>query len=89
VVRFTTGLQSQTAELLNRNLLDLIEIHFIAPAIIKLRSTGRGVVRHSGGIFERAAIFQIRRDAGCPEGVIANERLDAGVARSPADHNRF
>jgi hypothetical protein len=35
--------------------------------------------------FEFAAVLQIRRDAGRPEGMIADPRLDAGRFRPPAD----
>src|SRR5258708_4573202 len=67
---------------LNRNPLHLVEAHVVAPAIVGLRGAGRGVVRHRGGVFQRAAVFQIRRDTGRPEGVIADLRLDAGLARA-------
>jgi hypothetical protein len=53
----------------NRNPLHLIEAHLVAPAIVELGGAGRGVVRH-GGTFEHTAVFQVRRDAGCAEGVI-------------------
>jgi hypothetical protein len=56
----------------NRNPLHFVEAHLVAPAIVELRGAGRGVVRHGGRIFERAAVFQIGRDAGRPEGVIAD-----------------
>jgi len=42
------------------------------PSVIELRRARRlvpgNVLRH----FERTAVLQIRRDAGCPEGVIAD-----------------
>jgi hypothetical protein len=62
-----------------RNPLHLVEAHVVAPAIVKLRGAGRGVVRHRGGVFERATVFQIGRDAGRPEGVIADPGVDAGA----------
>jgi hypothetical protein len=39
----------------NRNLLHLVEVHLVAPAIVELSCAGRGVVRHGSGIFERVA----------------------------------
>jgi hypothetical protein len=57
---------------LNRNALDLVEAHLVVPAIVELGGAGRGVVRHGGGVFERAIILQIRRDAGRRESVIAD-----------------
>ena len=44
------------------------------------------MVRHRGGLFERAAVLQVGRDPGRPEGVIADLRLDAGRRGAPADH---
>jgi hypothetical protein len=44
------------------------------------------VVRHSGGFPQRAAILQIRRDAGRPEAVIADRRGDAGRLGAAADY---
>src|ERR1700678_1664724 len=70
----------------NRNPLHLVEAHLVAPAIVELRGPGRGVVRHSGGVFERAAVFQIGCNPCRPEGLIADLRLDAGAGGAPADH---
>ena len=59
-------------------------LHLVGPAIVELRGAGRGVVRHRGGVFERAAVFQVGGDAGRAEGVIADLGLDAGgAARRP------
>jgi methionine synthase II (cobalamin-independent) len=44
------------------------------------------VISHRGGVLERAAIFQVRGDAGRPERVIANGRGDAGRARAAPYH---
>ena len=44
------------------------------------------MVRHNGGVFERAAVFQVRCDARRPKGMIADLGLEAGVAGAPADH---
>jgi hypothetical protein len=67
----------------NRNPLDFIKVHLIALAIVELRRAGRGVVRHGGGVFERAAVFQVRRDPGRTEGVIAD--LGPGTASERED----
>jgi len=36
--------------------------------------------------FKRAFVLQVRGDAGCPEGMVPDPALDAGVARAPLDH---
>ena len=33
--------------------------------------------------FKRALVLQVRGDAGCPEGMVPDPRLDAGAARAP------
>ena len=48
---------------LNHDPLDLIEGNFIPGAIVKLRCARAFVRRHELGVFERAARFEIRRDA--------------------------
>ena len=52
----------------------------IGPPVIELRRAGGGMVRHLRGLFEFAAILQIGGDAGAPEGMIADGRLNAGLA---------
>src|SRR5215472_6012337 len=37
-------------------------------------------------MFERAVVFQVRCNAGCAEGVIADPGLDTGVGRAPLNH---
>jgi hypothetical protein len=64
----------------NRNPLHLVEAHLVASAIVELCGAGRGVVRHGGRVFERAAVLQVRRDSGRPEGMIADPGLDASGA---------
>ena len=44
------------------------------------------MVRHGGGLFERAAVLEIGRDPGRPERVVADLRLDVGRRRAAADH---
>src|SRR5580693_8606988 len=70
----------------NDDPLDLIEAELVAPAIIELRSARRGVVRHRGGLLERAAVLEIGRDARRPETVVAELGDDASRRRAPADH---
>src|SRR5271169_2715288 len=71
---------------LDHNPLDLIEAELVAPAIVELRRARRGVVRHRRGLFQRAAVLEIGRDAGRPEAVVAEFGCDAGTGRPPADH---
>jgi hypothetical protein len=56
------------------------------PAIVKLRRARRSVVRHRGGVFERAAVLQVRGDPRGAERVVADFGVDAGTGGSPADH---
>jgi hypothetical protein len=56
---------------------DLVGAYLVAPAIIGLRDVNRGVIRHRGGVSQRAAVFQVRGRARCAERVIAN--LGAGL----------
>jgi hypothetical protein len=58
--------------------LDLIEAELVAPAIVELRRARRGVVRHRRGLFQRAAVLEIGRDARRPEAVVAELGRDAG-----------
>jgi len=75
--------RSKTLTKSNRNPLDLVEVHLVATAIVELRGAGRGVVRHGGRVFERAAILEVRGDPGCPEGMIADLGLDPGAGGAP------
>jgi hypothetical protein len=70
----------------DRDALDFIEADLIAPTIVELRRARRRMVRHGRGLLERAAVFQIGRDSGCPEAVVAELGFDAGCGRTPADH---
>ena len=42
--------------------------------------------RHFLRVLERAAVGEIGGDAGCPETVTADRRVDAGRERTTADH---
>lgn len=44
------------------------------------------MVRHGGGLFQRAAVLEIGRDAGRPEAVVAGFRGNAGGSEAPPDH---
>ncbi len=63
--------------ILNNHALNLIKAHLVAPSIVKLRRTGRGVVRHARRFFERPAVLQIGGDAGRAEALIADLGGDA------------
>ena len=54
--------------------------------VIEPRGSGRGVVRHCGGVLEGAAVLQVGGDAGRTERVVADLRADAGGDRAPANH---
>src|SRR5271170_835889 len=83
---FIGGGSLNVSALSNSYAFNLIKTDFIPPAIVELRRAGRGMVRHRGGLFERAAVLQVSGDAGCPEAVIAELASDAGCRRAPADH---
>ncbi len=68
------------------DLLYLIEAEFLAPAVVELRRARRCVVRHLRGLLQRAAVLQIRGDAGRPEAVVAEPGGDASRSGTPADH---
>src|ERR1700677_3760026 len=70
----------------NPDPLHLIEAEFLAPAIIQLRRARAGMVRHLRRLFQRAAVFQIGRDSGCPETVVAQPGRNAGRRRTSADN---
>ena len=70
----------------NQNSLDLVEAQLFPPAVVKLSRADAGVICNRGGIFECAAILQIRRDTRGSEAVVPNLRLDASCAGPSADH---
>jgi len=45
-----------------------------------------GMIRHRRGLLQRAAVLEIRGDAGGPEVVIADHGLDAGGFGPPTNH---
>lgn len=59
---------------LNHNPLDFVQGNLIARAIVQLRGTRRFVRRDRLRVFNRPAVLQVSRDAGCPEGVAADLR---------------
>ena len=70
----------------NQNALHLVQAHVVAPPVVELGCPRGGVVRHGGGLFERAAVLEIGRDARRPKRVIADFRPDIGRCRAAADH---
>ena len=47
------------------------------------------MVGHGGGLLQRPSVLQVSRDAGRPEGMVADLGLDAGHLGAPADHVRW
>jgi hypothetical protein len=84
VCRDISGIKQRLLHLSDHNPLDLIETHFVAPAIIELRRARRGMVCHRGGLFKRAAVLEIGSDPGRPEAVIAELGFNAGRRGAPA-----
>ena len=66
--------------------LHLVERDFLGAAVVKLRRARRGMVRHLRGAFERPAVFEVSRDAGRPERVVADARKDISGFGAPLDH---
>ena len=62
---------------LAENALDLVQADLIIAAVVELGGAGRGAVGDHRGFLERAAVLQVSRDAGSPEGVVADFRLNA------------
>jgi hypothetical protein len=71
---------------LDRNALHFVEVDFVAPAVVELCGASRGMVRHGGRVFQRAAILKICGDPGCTERVISDGGLYANGRRAPTDH---
>jgi len=70
----------------DQNSLYLIERHLVAPPVVELRGARAGVVGHGSGLLQRAAVLEVRRNAGGPETVVADLGLDAGRRSPPANH---
>ena len=71
---------------LNRNPLDLIERDFVAGPIIELGGARTFVRRHRLRVLQRAAGFEIRRDARGAKGVAADPASRAKVGGAALDH---
>ena len=67
---------------LDLDALDLVQAHLVVAATIELRRAGAGVVRHGGGLLQRAAVPGIGRDPRRPETVVADLDDDAGRRRA-------
>ena len=61
----------------------LIQGNLILAAIIQFGRARRLVIGNLLRDFERAAVFEVRGDAGGAERVVADLRFDAGSGRSP------
>lgn len=70
----------------DRNALDLVEGNLVLPPVVELRGPGAFVVGDVLRGFKRSLVLQVRGDAGRPESMVPDPRLDAGVARPPLDH---
>lgn len=70
---------------LNSNPLHVVEAHILGTAMVEPRGARVGMVCHLARLLQRAAILEIRGDAGSSEGVIADRRGDAPDLR-PAAH---
>jgi hypothetical protein len=68
--------------------LNLIEADVVASPVVKLRGARGGVIGHRRRILQRAAAFQVRRDAGCAERVVADRRANPGRLGT-APHHRI
>src|SRR5205085_1679620 len=71
---------------LDRDPLNLVKRQLVSPTVIKLRRARAGMIRHCGRLLERSSVFQVGRDPGRPETVIAELRCDPGRHGAPADH---
>src|SRR5829696_4569951 len=58
----------------------------VAAPVVKLGRAGRGVIGDHGGLLQCAAVLQVGRDAGGPEGVIADPGPEARRPRPALDH---
>jgi hypothetical protein len=72
--------------LLNRDPLDLIERDGVVGPVVQLGGARAFVCRHCLRVFERAAGFEIRGDAGRAEHMAAELDLEARFGRAPSDH---
>ena len=60
------------------NPLDLIECNCVASAVVKLGGARRFVVGDGLGVLDRAAVFQVGGDTGCPPRVATYLNGQAG-----------
>ena len=72
---------SRKAGSLNQYPFDLIERNLVLSAVVELGRARRLVVGDVLRGFERALVLQVPGDAGRPEGMVPDPRLDAGAAR--------
>jgi hypothetical protein len=70
---------------LDRDALDLVERNLVLPTVVELGRPRRFMVSDLLRYFQLPAVPQIGRDAGRPEGMIANACFNAGRFGAPAD----
>ena len=63
-----------------------IPVTVIFPTLRPLRRCAAGMVRHLCGLLQRAAVFEIGRDSGRPEAVIADLLSDARGGAAARNH---
>src|SRR5260370_24449289 len=76
---------SVTGVFLDGDSMNFIERDFVIAAVVELGCPWRFMVGDLLCHFQLAAVFQIRRDAGRAESMIADPRFDACRFRAPAD----
>jgi hypothetical protein len=57
-----------------------------APVVVELGCAGGGVISHRCRILQGAAVFQIRRNPGRAEAMVADPGIDAGRSGAALDH---
>jgi hypothetical protein len=70
----------------NPDLINLIQVHLVAPPVVKLRGARAGVVGHGGRLLQCAAVPEISSDAGCPKAVVASPFTSPALAEQ---HKEF
>src|SRR5260221_2583322 len=76
---------SVTGVFLDGDSLNFIERDFVSAAVVEFGCPWRFMVGDLLCHFQLAGVFQIRRDAGRAESMIADPRFDACRFRAPAD----
>jgi hypothetical protein len=66
----TTELPDAPRQPSNQDALDLVQANLVVAAVIELGRARRGMIGDHRGLLQRAAVLEVGRDAGGPEGVI-------------------